>query len=124
MRPREFLDALENAELPRCEVGGEQAELLRMLLVHVFFADLDFDKRELTLLQRVLPKIDTRAHVASLAAKRLDLDRIAELFPDPTDRADIIKLAEHAVWGDDKVHGRERNLVQRLENRTAYGSVL
>ena len=57
MRPREFLDVLDNPDLPRCDVGGEQAELLRQLLVHLFLADLDFDKRELALLQRLLPDI-------------------------------------------------------------------
>ena len=118
MRPREFLNALENPELPRCEVGGERAELLRLLLVHVFFADLDFDKRELSLLQRVLPEgDDAREYVKTWAARGLDLDRLAELFPDPQDRADIVKLAEHAVWGDDKVHARERGLIERLMER-------
>lgn len=114
MRPREFLDALENPALPRCEHSGEAAELLRALLVHVFFADHDLDKRELALLQRVLPDVDTRQYVKSVAARRLDLDRLAELFPDPADREDILALAEHAVWGDAKLARREQGLIDRL----------
>lgn len=114
MRPRDFLEVLENPELPRCEVTGERAELLRSLLVHVCFADLDFDKRELKLLKRVLPDVDTLEYVKRLAARRLDLERLAELFPDPAERADIVRLAEHAVWRDDKIAAREQSLIQRL----------
>jgi uncharacterized tellurite resistance protein B-like protein len=114
MRPRDFLDVLENPELPRCDMAGEQAELLRTLLVHLFFADLDFDKRELRLLQRVLPDLDVRKYVESVAGRRLDLERLAELFPEAADRADIVKLAEHAVWGDERIETRESSLVDRL----------
>jgi hypothetical protein len=114
MRPREFLDVLENPNLPRCDVEGEQAELLRTLLVHLFFADLDLDKRELRVLQRVLPDVNTREYVQSLASRRLDLDRLAELFPDSADRNDIVTLAEHALWSDDKGERREWSLVQRM----------
>jgi hypothetical protein len=114
MRPREFLDVLENPQLPRCEVVGEQAELLRTLLVHLFFADLDFDKRELSLLKRVLPDVNTREYVKSVASRRLDLDRLAELFPDVADRDDIVRLVEHASWSDEKVEHREASLLQRL----------
>lgn len=114
MRPRDFLDVLENPQLPRCEVGGEQAELLRTLLVHVFFADLEFDKRELSLLKRVLPDVSTREYVKTAASRRLDLDRLAELFPDVADRDDIVRLVEHASWSDEKVERREASLLQRL----------
>jgi hypothetical protein len=117
MRPREFLDVLERPELPRCEVVDEQAELLRSMLVHLFFADLDFDQRELTLLQRVLPAGNTREYVTSLAARRLDLDRLASLFPDAADRADIVKLAEHAMSSDGKIAPREWSLVGRLRDK-------
>lgn len=114
MRPREFLDVLENPNLPACEVAGEQADLLRTLLVHLFFADLDLDKRELALLRRVLPNVDPREYVKSVAGRGLSLDRLAEVFPDRADRDDILKLAEHAVWGDEKIAAREQRLMDRL----------
>lgn len=114
MRPREFLDVLENPQLPRCTASGERAELLRALLVHLFFADLDFDKRELAMLQRVLPDVDTREYLKSAATRRLDLDRLAELFPDEADRNDIVTLVEHAAWSDAKIERGERSLLQRL----------
>jgi hypothetical protein len=95
-------------------VIDEQAEMLRTLLVHLFFVDLDLDKGELALLARVLPEGDIAAYVKSAAARRLNLDRLAALFPDPVDRDDIVTLAEHAVWGDDNVDRREWDLVDQL----------
>ena len=117
MRPRDFLDVIENPDLPRCTAGGEQAELLRTLLVHLLFADLELDKRELQLLRRVLPDVEPREYVKSAATRKLDLDRMAELFPDASDRRDIVRLAEHAAWGDEKISDRERSLIARLIDR-------
>jgi hypothetical protein len=117
MRPRDFIEVLENPNLPRCVVTGEQAELLRTLLVHLFFIDLDLDKRELALLARVLPDVNIGDYIKAAATRRLDLDRLALLFPDPTDRDDIVTLAEHALWSDDKVETRELDLVERLAEK-------
>jgi hypothetical protein len=117
MRPRDFITVLENPALPRCEVSGQHAEMLRTLLVHLFFIDLDFDKRELALLQRLMPDGDVREYVKTTATRKLDLDRLAALFPDAQDRDDIVTLAEHAAWGDDKLEQRERSLIERLMDR-------
>jgi hypothetical protein len=114
MRPRQFLEVLENPEAGKCGVVDEQADMLRTLLVHLFFVDLDLDKGEMDLLARVLPDGDVGAYVRSAAARRLNLDRLAALFPDPVDRDDIVTLAEHAVWGDNNVDRREWDLVERL----------
>lgn len=114
MRPRQFLEALENPDAPRCAATGEQAELLRTLLVHLFFADLELDQGEMNLLARVLPEGDIHEHVKTAAARRLNLNRLAALFPDPVDRDDIVTLAEHAVWGDNRVDSHEWDLVDRL----------
>lgn len=114
MRPRQFLEVLENPEAARCGVIDEQAEMLRTLLVHLFFVDLDLDKREMAMLARVFPEGDVREYIQSAAARRLNLDRLAALFPDPVDRDDIVTIAEHAVWGDNNVDGREWDLLERL----------
>jgi hypothetical protein len=110
MRPRDFITVLDDPALPRCEASGERAEILRILLVHLFFIDLDFDPRELKLLQRLVPEGNIRDFVSSAASRMLDLDRLAALFPDVDDRADIVTLAEHAAWGDEKLERRERDL--------------
>lgn len=114
MRPREFIEALENADAPKCTATGERAEALRSLLIHLFFADLDLDKAELSMLRRVLPNVDVREYILSAAARRLDLDKLAAIFPDAADRDDIVTLAEHAVWGDDRVARAEWDLIDRL----------
>ena len=114
MRPRDFLDALDNPGAPKCGATGEQAEMLRTLLVHLFFVDHDLDRGELDLLGRVLPDVDIREYIEAAATRRLDLDRLARLFPDPVDRDDIVTLAEHAVWGDNRVEPEEWDLVDRL----------
>ncbi len=117
MRPRQFIEALENPDAPRCVVSDERAEMLRTLLVRLFFVDLELDKRELALLVRVLPEGDVRKHVEAAASRRLDIDRLAALFPDPADRRDIVKLAEHAVWGDEKLDRREREVLALLTEK-------
>ncbi len=117
MRPRDFIDVLENPDAPRCAATCERADALRTLLVHLFFTDLDLDKRELALLGRVLPDVNAREYVLAAAARRLNLDRLAALFPDPADRDDIVTLAEHAVWGDGRVQHEEWDLVERLAEK-------
>lgn len=87
---------------------------MRSLLVHLFFIDHDLDKRELQLLERVLPDTNVHDYVKSVAARKLDLERIAAVFPDLDERRDIIKLAEHAALGDEKVVLRERAVLDRL----------
>ena len=121
MRPRDFLDVLEQPDLPTCEDRSERAELLRILLAHLFFVDRELDRRELAMLQRVLPKASSREYIASLATRRLDLDRLAELFPDAPDRQDIIRLAEHAAWGNDTMERREQSLIDRLLEKLQPG---
>ena len=118
MRPREFLAVLEDPEAPPCAAAGEQAEILRTMLVHLFFIDRDLDQGELDLLARVLPEgTNLRAYIEAAALRRLDLDRLAALFPDPIDRDDIITLAEHAVWGDNQVERGEWDLVEQLVDK-------
>jgi len=117
MRPRDFIAALEDPALPRCTQTGEPAELLRSLLVHLFFIDHDLDKRELALLTRILPDVNVRQYVTTTAARKLDLERLAEVFHDAADRADVFALAEHAAWGDEKLEHRERDLLARLAQR-------
>lgn len=115
MRPRDFIDALENRQLPRCTARGDRADALRSLLVHLFFIDHDLDKRELVLLERVLPDgVSGRDFVKAVAARKLDLERVAQLFPERQDREDILELADQAAWGDEKVVLRERTLLDRL----------
>jgi hypothetical protein len=114
MRPREFIHVIEHPESPPYRARDERADTLRTLLVHLFFVDLDLDRGELDMLARVLPPGDVRAHVEQVAVRRLDLHKLAALFPDPVDRADVLTLAEHAAWSDGRLKHAERDLVARL----------
>jgi uncharacterized membrane protein YebE (DUF533 family) len=115
MKPRELIDLLENPDAPRSIQRDEQTEILLTLLVHMFFADRRLDDGEVALLARILPPDqDAKAYIEQLSQRPLDLDRIATLFPETSDRDDIVTLAEHAVWGDDEVDPREWDFVDKL----------
>ena len=115
MKPAQLIHLLENPEAPRPLERDEQTEILLTLLVHMFLADRRLDGGEVKLLSRLLPAGEQpQQYVETLSKRELDLDRLAELFPDSTDRDDIITLAEHAVWGDDEVDPREWDFVDKL----------
>jgi uncharacterized tellurite resistance protein B-like protein len=115
MRPRDFIDVLENPDKPPIATRDAQAELLLSVLAHVFVADRKLDPQELALMKRLAADVpDVEAYLEQLAGRALDLDALAAAFPDPQDRDDIITLAEHAVWGDSEVDSREWDVVDAL----------
>ncbi|HEX6241715.1 MAG TPA: hypothetical protein VFZ61_12495 [Polyangiales bacterium] len=114
MKPADFLHVLDNPDAPRLAAGGEGAELLRTLIVHLFYADKRVAPGEVALLARLLPHDDVDHYILEAGQRDLDLDRIATVFPDAKDRDDIITLAEHAVWGDNEIDSSEWDLVDQL----------
>jgi uncharacterized membrane protein YebE (DUF533 family) len=115
MKPSELIQLLENPQAPKQVQRDEATELLLTMLVHLFVADRRLDERELALLSRILPDgEDARVYIDELSKRELDLDRLAQLFPNPSDRDDIVTLAEHGVWGDDEVDPREWDIVDRV----------
>jgi uncharacterized tellurite resistance protein B-like protein len=115
MKPGHLIHLLEHPNAPRDVPRTEQAEILLTMLAHMFFADRRLDDGEVALLQRILPEgLEARKYIEELGQRTFDLDRLAELFPDPKDRDDIVTLAEHAVWGDNEVDPREWDFVDRL----------
>jgi uncharacterized membrane protein YebE (DUF533 family) len=115
MKPSELINLLDNPQAPKHVQRDEGTEILLTLLVHLFQADRRLDEREVSLLSRVLPDgQDARSYIEELSNRKLDLDRIAQLFPNASDRDDIVTLAEHGVWGDDEVDPREWDIVDQL----------
>jgi uncharacterized tellurite resistance protein B-like protein len=115
MKPRDFIQLIDDPTASRAIERSERTELLLTMLVHLFFADRRLDDGEVSLLKRLLPAdADVQGYIEELAARKLDIARLGELFPDPRDRDDIITLAEHAVWGDNEVDAREWDLVDKL----------
>lgn len=115
MKPRDFIHVLENPGAPPIGERSDQTELLLTLVAKLFFADRVLDDGEVKLVQRLAASVpDVRAYMEELAARPLDLQKLAATFPDPKDRDDIVTLAEHAVWGDDEVDSREWDIVDQL----------
>ena len=115
MKPRDLIQLLDDPSAQPAVERTEAAELLHTMLVHLFFADRRLDEGEVALLTRIVPRgLDVQQYIDELSKRPLDLDRIAALYPDSSDRDDIITLAEHAVWGDNEVDPREWDLVDKL----------
>jgi hypothetical protein len=115
MKPREFIEVLDNPSAPSLRQPDPEGELLLTLLAHLFFADRRLDEGELALMKRLTAGIqDVDVYLQQLASRELDFEALAKTFPDPQDRDDIITLAEHAVWGDADVDAREWDIVDAL----------
>ena len=115
MKPGHLIHLLDNPDAPRTVQRDEPTEILLTLLVHMFFADRTLAEGEIALIKRILPEgVEAQSYIEELSKRPLDLDRLAQLFPDSKDRDDIVTLAEHAVWGDDEVDPREWDFVDKL----------
>ena len=108
--PGAFLHVLEDPSAP--PVGQPQGPdgLLMRLLAHMLYADDDIERAELDLLGRLVGAHDEeelREYLDELCEQPLDLQELANAYPDPKDRDDIVTLAEHAIWGDGRVERGE-----------------
>jgi hypothetical protein len=114
-RPRVFLDVLDDpAAAPIGKPTGPDALLMRML-AHIFHADDDVARSELAVFGRLVGPIDEeelREYLDDLVEQPLDYKELARAFPDPQDRDDIVTLAEHGIWGDDKVERGEVDIIE------------
>ena len=116
-RPRAFLDVLDDPSAPPIgKPTGPDALLMRML-AHMFHADDDVARSELAVFARLVGPMDERelrAFLDDLVAQPLDYQGLARAFPDPKDRDDIITLAEHGIWSDDRVERGEVEMIEDL----------
>ena len=115
--PRKFIDVLENSAKSALVDRDEGGELLLRLIVHTFFADNELAAGEVALMQRLLGEMDeaeVREHVHELASRGMDFDRLAQIFTDPQDRDDVLTLAEHAVWGDERIEREEMDVLDKI----------
>lgn len=116
-RPRAFLDVLDDPSVaPIGKPSGPDALLMRML-AHMFHADDDVARSELAVFARLVGSRDDeelREYLDDLVEQPLDYGELARAFPDPQDRDDIVTLAEHGIWGDDKVERGEVDMIEDL----------
>lgn len=115
IRPREFLDVLENDAPPLHlkDVGGA---LLLHLMVHMFFADEELDDQELAVLKKLVGGADDdlREQVTKMNALPMSYKKLAEIYPERADQLDIITLAEHGFWADNQMEASEMDVLDKL----------
>lgn len=116
-RPRAFLDVLDDpSAAPIGKTSGPDALLMRML-AHMFHADHDVTRSELAVFARLVGPLEEetlREYLGDLVAQPLDYAELAQAFPDPQDRDDIVTLAEHGIWSDNRVEHGEVDMIEAL----------
>jgi uncharacterized membrane protein YebE (DUF533 family) len=116
-RPRAFLDVLDDpAAAPLGKPTGPDALLMRML-AHMFHADDDVAHSEIAVFSRLVGPVDEeelREYLDDLVEQPLDYDELARAYPDPGDRDDIVTLAEHAIWSDNRIERGEVDMIEDL----------
>lgn len=116
-RPRAYLDVLDDpTAAPLGKPTGPDALLMRML-AHMFHADDDVARSELAVFARLVGPLDEetlREYLADLLDLPLDYAELAHAFPDPQDRDDIVTLAEHGIWSDNRVEHGEVDMIEDL----------
>jgi len=116
-RPRQFIAVLEDPKAGPLKGRQPGDELLLGLLAHMFYADEEVSSDELAVFGRLTGRSDAdelREVLDDLAERPLDYAELAEAFPDPQDRDDIVTLGEHAIWGDNRVERGEVDLIEDL----------
>ncbi len=116
-RPRQFIDILED---PKAGPLGDRKpgdELLLGLFAHMFYADDSVSSAELAVFGRLTGRTDEdelKEYLDDLTEEPLDYQELANAFPDPQDRDDIVTIAEHAIWGDDRIERGEIDMIEDL----------
>lgn len=117
-RPRAFLDVLEDsAAAPLGKPVERPDALLMRMLAHFFLADDEVGAAELAVFARLVGPMDEedlREYLDDLVEQPLDYDELARTFPDAQDRDDIVTLAEHGIWGDDRIERGEVDMIEDL----------
>lgn len=117
IRPRAFLDVLENPDAEPITIDDTGGALLLHLLVHMFFADRELHDDEVGALQRLVggdSKDELRTQVTQLNKLPMRFDKLAEAYPDKQDRLDILTLADHGFWADNNMKFEEMDVLDKL----------
>ena len=117
IRPREFVKVLEDSDAPPITVDDAGGALILRLLVYMFFADEELHDKELGMIGRLIGEENNdalRVNIKKLNEVPMDFAKLAELYPDEEDRHDIITLAEHGYWGDDRAEPGEMDVLDKL----------
>lgn len=114
--PRDFLDVLEN-DAPPVTVDDAGGALLLHLMVHIFFADEELHEKELAVIKKLVGadnEDELRDQITQMNNLPMNFDKLAEAFPEESDRQDIITLAEHGFWADNQMEPGEMDVLDKL----------
>jgi uncharacterized tellurite resistance protein B-like protein len=117
-RIQQFLNVL-NDPAARLDPGHPEDPLLLSLMVHVAFADGEVEENEFALLGRLCPDKELGEllmWITQEADKPLDLQALADTYPAPSDRDQLLTFAGHMAWGDNQLETSEVQLIARLAN--------
>lgn len=117
IRPRDFVAVLENPDASAVAIDDAGGALILRLLVHMFYADEELHEKELGLLGKLIGEDNNdalRDNVKKLSEVPMDFEKLAELYPEEEDRHDIITIAEHGYWGDDRAEPGEMDVLDKL----------
>ena len=117
IRPSEFVKVLKDPKAPSVAIADAGGALILRLLVHMFYADEELHDKELAILGRLIGEDNNdalRENVKKLNEVPMDFTKLAELYPDGQDRHDIITIAEHGYWGDDRAEPEEMDVLDKL----------
>jgi len=114
MRPRELLKVLDRGQ-GDIALTDPQCQLMLTLIAHVIHADRGMSQDELELVRPLVRNVeDKKGFFEELSHKPLDLEALAQTFPDRRDRKDLLEIAEHCLWCDGIEDERELNLVDHI----------
>ncbi|MFT3928028.1 MAG: TerB family tellurite resistance protein [Myxococcales bacterium] len=114
MRPRELLKVLDRGQ-GDVALADPQCQLMLTLIAHVIHADRGMTQDELDLVRPLVRNVeDKRGFFEELSQRPLDLEALAQNFPDRRDRKDLLEIAEHCLWCDGVEDEREWNLIDRI----------
>ena len=112
--------AILNREHSRPLAGEHHADpLLRRLLVHVAFADGQVDESEFDLLRQIVPDRslgELLVWVDTESRTEMDVSALLRAFPFPSDRQDLLALANLMAAADGRIDPGETRLIDTLKS--------
>lgn len=116
-RVDEYLDRVDNPQLPALTPDNPADAVLLALLAHVSFADGQVDDAEVDFLSRVLPGRDPdalRQWAATMGSRPFDYRVVAKVLPTEEERWKGLRFAARMAWKDGVLENQERSVLGQL----------
>jgi len=116
-RVDEYLERVDNPQLPALTPDNPADAVLLALLAHVSFADGLVDDAELEFLSRVLPGRDPdalRQWAVTMGSRPFDYRVVAKVLPSEEERWKGLRFAARMAWKDGVLENEERVVLDSL----------